>query len=119
MIGQLHLKGRNRFSRGFKLLAVVVALVSTLYAALLYVNLMHNQRTIEQGFFDTAHKNAASLIAFVDHEGFRERIFDDNPPVEKPAPAMRRSMANRSSLLLIPSSVRSTRLFPVHPCTTL
>ena len=26
MIGQLHLKGRNRFSRGFKLLAVVVAL---------------------------------------------------------------------------------------------
>lgn len=80
---QLRLKGRNRFARGFKLLIVVIVLVSSLYATLLYANLLRNRHQTEQEVFDTAYKNAASLIAFVDHEGFRERIFDQKPAIEK------------------------------------
>lgn len=81
--GQLRLKGRNRFSRGFRLLVIVVAAVSTLYAVLLYANELHNQRQTEEEVFATAYKNAASLISFVDHEGFRKRIFSEAPAVEK------------------------------------
>lgn len=82
-VRQLRLKGRNRFARGFRLLLIVVVLVSTLYAALLYANLLRNRRQTEQEVFDTAYKNAASLISFVDHKGFRERIFDKDPAIEK------------------------------------
>lgn len=81
--GQLRLKGRNRFAKGFRLIVVVVVVVSTLYAALLYANLLRNQRQTEEEVFTTAYKNAASLISFVDHEGFRKRIFDEEPAIEK------------------------------------
>ena len=112
---QLRLKGRNRFARGFRLLLIVVVLVSTLYAALLYANLLRNRRQTEQEVFDTAYKNAASLISFVDHKGFRERIFDKDPAIE----VTTRSMDSRSSLPTIPSSVRSIHLFLARPCMNL
>ncbi len=76
-------RSRNRFKRGFKLLLLVVAAVTALYLLLLFSTLMHNRAKTNQELFDTAYKNAYSLVSFVDHEGFRNRIFGDAPVIEK------------------------------------
>ena len=76
------LRGRNRFSKGFKMLVAVIVAVTVIYAALLYVTMTHNLAQINREILDTARKNAASLIAFVDHAGFRERILAPQPAIE-------------------------------------
>lgn len=64
------------------MLCAVIVLVTVIYGALLYITLQHNLAEINQDILDTAWKNAASLVAFVDHAGFRERILGPQPAIE-------------------------------------